>query len=75
MLVNVRLHDMMKKYSIFLENLCFPPFSKLMEAARCTNESIPKASRSSFVILPISVVRPASMITVVENSMEAKSSS
>lgn len=48
-LVNVCLHGMNNEYRVFLENLTFPSFSKLMEAARQTNEPVrrtPKPSRS-----------------------------
>lgn len=47
-LVNVCLHGMNDEYLVFLENLTFSSFSKLMEAARRTNESVrrtPKANR------------------------------
>lgn len=37
-LVNVGLHGMKNEYRVFLENLMFSSFSKLMEAARRTNE-------------------------------------
>lgn len=36
-MVDVRLHGMADKYRVFLENLKFPPFSKLMDADRRTN--------------------------------------
>lgn len=39
-LVNVCLHGMSGEYRAFLENLIFSSFSKLMEAARRTNESV-----------------------------------
>lgn len=39
-LVNVCLHGMMEKYIIFLGNLSFTSFSRLIEAARRTTESV-----------------------------------
>lgn len=39
-LVEVCLHSMMEEYSLFLESLSFSFISKLMEATRCTNESV-----------------------------------
>lgn len=48
-LVNVCLHDMNDEYQVFLENLTFSSFSKLMEAARRANESTrrtPKPNRT-----------------------------
>lgn len=48
-LVNVCLHGMNNEYEVFLETLTFSSFSKLMEAARKTNESIrriPKANQT-----------------------------
>lgn len=47
MLVHVRLHGMLEEYSIFLENLSFYSFPKLMEAARRTNEMVHRAPRPS----------------------------
>lgn len=40
LLVDVCLHDIMVEYRIYLENMSFCFFSKLMEVARCTNESV-----------------------------------
>lgn len=39
-LVNVCLQDMLEENKLFLENLAFPLFSKLMEAARYNNEPV-----------------------------------
>lgn len=46
-LVNVCLHGMNEEYRVFLENLTFSSFSKLMKAARQTNESVRRAPKSS----------------------------
>lgn len=45
MSIDVCLHGMAKEYMVFLENLSFFSLSKLMEAARCTNESMHKSSK------------------------------
>lgn len=50
--VNVCLHGMMEVYKIFLENLSFRSFSKLMEAPERTNESVHRTSRSSAATRP-----------------------
>lgn len=47
MLVYVCLLDTTEEYRVFSENLSFLSFSKLMEAARHTKESVCKSSRSS----------------------------
>lgn len=39
-LFDVCLHGVIQEYHVFLENLSFPSFSKLMDVARRTNESI-----------------------------------
>lgn len=46
-LVDVCLYGMMEEYRIFLENIFFPSFSRLMEAARCNNDSVRRTSKSS----------------------------
>lgn len=45
MLVDVCLHGIANEDGVYLENLAFPSFSKLIEAARRTNESVRKPSR------------------------------
>lgn len=45
MLVSICLHGMTEEYRVFLENLSFCSFAKLMEAARSTNESVHRSSR------------------------------
>lgn len=49
MLVDVCLHGMTEEYCIFVENLSFSSFTKLMEAAHRTNQKVrpSSASRSS----------------------------
>lgn len=59
-LVNVCLHDMLKEYRIFLENLSFPTFSSLMEASRRTNVSKRRTSRPNTTSYPNSMMRPPS---------------
>lgn len=46
-LVDVCLHYMLEECRIFFENLFFSSFSKLMEPARRTNDSVHRASLSS----------------------------
>lgn len=46
-LVNVCLHGMNDKYRVFLKNLTFSSFSKLIEIARKTNESVRRAPKHS----------------------------
>lgn len=46
-MVDVCLHDMANEYRVFLENPSFPSFSKLMEAAKRTNESVRRTPRPS----------------------------
>lgn len=45
-------HSLLEDYRNFLENLPFPSFFKLMEAARHTNESISRTSRSNLAVRP-----------------------
>lgn len=52
MLVSVCLHRMIEEYRVFLEYLSFPSFAKLMEAARLTNESVRRSSKSDVNIRP-----------------------
>lgn len=47
MLVSLCLHVMTEVYRVFLENLSFSSFAKLMEVARRTNESMGKSSKSN----------------------------
>lgn len=49
-LVDLCLQGLIEDYIIYLENLLFPFSSKLMEAARPTNEPLRKTSRSSSLI-------------------------
>lgn len=51
-LLNVCLHDRIKEYSIFLENLSFPSCSKLMEDGRRTNELVCRTSRCNAATRP-----------------------
>lgn len=52
MLVSVRMHGMTEEDNVFQENLSFPSFSKLMEAARCTNESISRSLKPGTSTMP-----------------------
>lgn len=52
MLIDVCVHGMMKEYRIFLDNLSFSSFSKLMEAARGANESVQPSTKSWSVQTP-----------------------
>lgn len=45
-------HGKTEEYRVFLENLSFPSFSKLMEAAKRTNESVHKSSRFNTTASP-----------------------
>lgn len=51
-LINVCPHGMLEEYRIFLENLFFAPFSKLMEAACRTNESVSRILKPSLAVQP-----------------------
>lgn len=62
---------------IFIENICFPPFSTFMETARRTNESVRRTLRSSstanrtrLVVWPLQRKRP--IIATLENGKEAR---
>lgn len=57
MLVNVCLHRMSDEYRVFLENLTFPSFLKLMEASKHMNEFVRKTPKPSQVV---PIVRPMS---------------
>lgn len=58
-LLDLCLQGLIEDYIIYLENLLFPFSSKLMEAARPTNEPLRKTSRSSSLIWSSSLVRSA----------------
>lgn len=47
-------------YCVFLENLYFPSFSRLMEAVRRTNESVSRTSKPNFISRFDLVARPPS---------------
>lgn len=49
-LVNVCLHGMNDEYRVFLENLTFSSFSKLMEKGRPKNESMRRTPKSSSAV-------------------------
>lgn len=51
---------MMEEYRIFVENLSFPSFSKLLKAATHLNVSVRRTSRSDFVVQPRPVVESTS---------------
>lgn len=63
------LHDMFDEYRVFLENLSFLSFSRLMEAERRTNESVRRTSKSNIASRPGPVTRipppPRKRLTVV----------
>lgn len=71
--VCLQWHD--HEYRVFLENLMFPSFSKLMEAARRINESVRRTPRSSLPNHPSLVERPfprkRPIVTAVEKYQEA----
>lgn len=46
LVVNVCFHGMAEEYRIFLENLSFSSFSKLIDAKRYTSESVLRSSSS-----------------------------
>lgn len=70
-LIGVCLHGMVNEYRVYLENLTFPSFSKLIEAARRTNESVRKPSRSTTSnhsgIAPRSFSRKRPVVAAVED--------
>lgn len=57
-MVDVCLRGMANGYCVFLENLTFPSFSKLSEAARRTNEYLRKTPLPSLVSRPGPTVMP-----------------
>lgn len=75
-LVDMCLHGMVNEYRVYLENLTFPSFSRLMETARRTNESFRKPSRSVInthtSVAPRPFHRKRSMIAAVEDSQGAR---
>lgn len=75
-LVDVCLYGMANEYRVYLENLTFPSFSKLMEAARRINESVRKPSRPAIDSLsrisPRSFPRKRLVITTVEEGRAAR---
>lgn len=76
MLVDVCLHGMPNEYRVYLENLTFLSFSKLIEAVRRTNESVRKPSRPT--INSYSGVAPRSfpikrpVLAAVEDGQEVR---
>lgn len=75
-LVDICLHGMANEYRVYLENLTFLSFSKLMDAARRTNESVRKPSRptiSNYSRAPSrSSLRKRPVIAVVEDSQKSR---
>lgn len=77
-LVKICLHAIVEEYRIFLENLSFSSFSKLMEAPRLTKESMHRTSRSSSAARPIHqpTVRPAprkrSIVATIDRDKRSK---
>lgn len=75
-LVDVCLQDMANEYQVYLQNLTFPSFSKLVEAARRTNESVRNPSRpainSHSGVAPRSFPRKRHVIAAIEDGREAK---
>lgn len=76
MVVDVCLHGMVHEYRVYLENLTFPHFSKLLEAARRANESVRKPFRptinSHSGVAPRSFPRKRFVIADVEDGQEAR---
>lgn len=66
---------MVEEYRVFLENLLFTSFPKLMEEAKRTNESVKKTSNPSHVSSPNPVVRQLPrkglIMVVIEMSKES----
>lgn len=69
-LVDVCLHEMMVEYIIYLENMSFCFFSKLMEAAKCTNESIKETSMFNSLIHYSSLVKSTSKKRLIVAAVE-----
>lgn len=67
---------MVSEYRVYLENLTFPSFSELMEAAQRTNESIKKPSRpignSYSGVAPKPFPRKRLVIAAMEDGREAR---
>lgn len=75
-LVDVCLHGMNDEYRVFLENLTFSSFLKLMETARQTNESVrrtPKANRTFPRARPFA--KRKQDVSAVEGNQKSSSSS
>lgn len=73
-LVDICFHSMMEECIIFLENLSFLSYSKLMEAARNTNELVRRTSRSSSTTRPSHppMVRPSSRKRLIVRALNNK---
>lgn len=56
-MVGVCLHDMAKEHHVFLENLSFSSFYKLMQKTRRKNQSIEKTPKPSLINCPNPMVR------------------
>lgn len=70
------LHRMINEYPVFLEDLSFPSFFRLVEAARRLNESVKRtlkpssASHSNLMVRPFRSKRP--IVATVENDQETR---
>lgn len=71
MLVNVCSHGMKEECRIFLENLSFSSFCKLMEAARRTSESVQPSSANRSNSNSLSLKRP--LVANLEKGERSKS--
>lgn len=56
--VNICLQGMLEECCIFLENLSFQSFSRLMEAVKRTNETVTRTTRPNSISRPSSMIRP-----------------
>lgn len=80
MLVSFCLHRMTEEYNIFLENLSFSSFAKLMEATSHTKELVHRSSRFSMSVRPSQtpmgrqMQRKRPILTSHDNAGESRSS-
>lgn len=69
----------LEEYRNFLENLSFPSFSRLIEPARRTNESMTRTSRPSSTSRPSPMTKPPmqkrAIVAALKKGQEARSSS
>lgn len=72
-LANICMHGMSNGYRINLENLTFPSFSKLIEAARESIRRTPRSSHANCLgSIPRSFLRKTLVVAAVEDNQETR---